>query len=64
MKKIITISILTVFGAGFTYSSECKLCPANKLNMCENKNERQLYKAMDEDEIDFHPLVFVYIPFK
>ncbi|MBA4140150.1 MAG: hypothetical protein H0X70_06540 [Segetibacter sp.] len=64
MKKIIAVSILTILGYGFTYSSECRLCKAATFHKYENKNGNGLSADQNEDEMSFHPLMFVRIPFK
>jgi len=64
MKKIIAVSILIILGYGFIYSSECKLCKGRTVNKYETKNESSLSALVDEDQMFFHPLMFVRIPFK
>jgi hypothetical protein len=64
MKKIIAVSLLIVLSYGFTYRSICKHCEAKKLQHWENKNERHSSIDGDNNEMNFHPLMFVAIPFK
>ncbi len=63
MKKMLAIAVLTVLGYGFTFTSKCK---TNKV--CLLTKEEIVIKstnnAVVEDEIDFHPLLFISNPFR
>jgi hypothetical protein len=65
MKKIIAVTILTILGYGTPHSSACKYDNSSKIHLRENTdNKTSSSKRTDDDELAFHPLIFVCIPFK
>ena len=60
MKKIFAIAALTVLGYGFTFSTRCK----TKDNACSEVKEEAVIMApaadlSEEEQINFHPLIFI-----
>jgi len=62
MKKIVVILILTVIGYGITDSAASKYNSGVESKL-ESRQEKRLSSQVD-DEIEFHPLIFVCITFK
>jgi hypothetical protein len=65
MKKVIAVTILTILGYGTPHSSACKYESSSKILTSKDiDNKTHSSKQTDDDDMVFHPLIFVCVPFK
>jgi len=63
MKKVIAVTILTISIYSAPYSSACKYGNETKIYKYQNRENKTPSPLQADDETDFHPLIFVTIPF-
>ena len=63
MKKIFAIAALSIMGYGFTFTTKCKrgTCPSIKQQIVQQAGS---IGVTAEEEINFHPLIFISTPFE